>query len=69
MPIYTRSQMLAWLKIQVIAVSGSLLANHGCLIGYILDQAGFDPTVINGGRMKQYDNNLKRAEISGPRGR
>lgn len=62
-PVYTRSQMLAMVSknYRVIAVSGS----HGktttvALIGYILDQAGFDPTIINGGRMKQYDNNFKK---------
>lgn len=62
-PIYTRSQMLAMVSrnYRVIAVSGS----HGktttvALIGHILDQAGFDPTIINGGKMKQYDNNFKK---------
>lgn len=62
LPILHRSEMLALLMkpYQCIAISGT----HGkttttALMGWTFDQAGLDPTVINGGVMNAWGSNMK----------
>ncbi len=60
--LWHRADMLAWLMAgkKTITISGT----HGkttttALIGTILEQAGFDPTIINGGLMTGYGSNVR----------
>jgi UDP-N-acetylmuramate--alanine ligase len=65
LPILHRSEMLALLMedSQGIAISGT----HGkttttALMGWVLEVAGLDPTVINGGVMNAWQSNVKRGQ-------
>jgi len=60
--ILHRAEMLALLmeEYQGIAISGT----HGkttttALMGWVLEKAGFDPTIINGGVMNTWESNVK----------
>lgn len=62
LPIYHRADMLALLMDaqQSIAISGT----HGkttstALLGWVLEVAGLDPTVINGGIINTWESNVK----------
>ncbi len=62
LPILHRSEMLAIMMESStnIAISGT----HGkttttALMGWVIDQAGFEPTVVNGGIMNAWGSNLK----------
>ena len=62
LPLYTYPQVLAELfnKSYGIAIAGS----HGkstttAMLGYILEQAGFDPTVVVGSRVNQWGSNSR----------
>ncbi len=62
LPILHRAEMLALLmeKYQGIAISGT----HGkttttALLGWVLETAGLDPTIINGGVMNTWGSNVK----------
>jgi len=65
LPILHRTEMLALLMegYRGIAISGT----HGkttttALMGWVLEIAGFDPTIINGGVMNAWESNVKAGE-------
>jgi len=65
LPVLHRSEMLALLmeEFQGIAISGT----HGkttttALMGWVLETAGLDPTIINGGVMNSWGSNVKAGE-------
>ncbi len=65
LPILHRAEMLALLmgKYQGIAISGT----HGkttttALMGWVLERAGFDPAIINGGVMNTWKSNVKTGD-------
>lgn len=67
LPILHRSEMLALLmeSCQGIAISGT----HGkttttALMGWVLEKAGLDPTVVNGGVMNVWGSNVKAGKSS-----
>lgn len=67
LPIFHRSEILALFMAEYksIAIAGT----HGKttttgLMGWVLETAGLDPTVINGGIMTAWDTNLKVGESS-----
>lgn len=67
LPILHRAEMLALLMEEShgIAISGT----HGkttttALMGWVLEMAGFDPTVINGGVMNAWASNVKKGQSS-----
>lgn len=65
LPILHRSEMLAILmkEYRGIAISGT----HGkttttALMGWVLETAGFDPTIVNGGIMNAWGSNIKAGQ-------
>src|SRR5207249_2266975 len=67
LPVYHRADILAFLMEDSygIAISGT----HGkttttALMGWVLEAANFDPTVINGGIMNNWGSNVKAGQSS-----
>src|SRR5262249_49734740 len=65
LPLFHRADVLAMLMQEKagIAISGT----HGkttttALTGWILEKAGLDPTIINGGIMNAWDSNIKAGQ-------